>query len=243
MKRASARVSLLLVTVLAANSLSALAQTSLSNADVLKMVQAGLGEAVIVQTIKTAPATNFDLSADSLVALKTAGVSDAILSAMIAGRNTSAGVAETTAPTTVTVPDGTELKLRLLTPVSSSTARLEDPIRFEAVDDVKVIDAVVIRKGAEAKGHVSEVKKNGSFGRSGKLSFSIDSVAGVDGNAIAIRSSKDLKGDARVGATVAAVALVGVFGGFVKGKNIDAPAGGEYTVFTNGAREVRVASR
>lgn len=235
------RKTLLLVVVLLLHALGAVAQTALANRDVLKMVQASLGEAVIVQTITSAASANFDLSPDALVSLKQAGASDAVLSAMVAKRVAPADVAPA-APASVTVPDGSEVKLRLLTPVSSASARLEDVLRFEALEDVKVMNVTVITKGAEAKGHVSEVKKNGSFGRSGKLSFSIDSVVGVDGGAIPIRSSKDLKGDARVGATVAAVALVGVFGGFVKGKNIDAPAGGEYVVFTNGARDMRLAS-
>ncbi len=214
---------------------------SLVNADVVKLVQAGLGEAIILQTIKNAPSTAFELSPDALISLKIAGVSEGILNEMLAQPTTShpATVTGTVVPTVLDVPDGTEIKLRLLTPASSATSRLEDSLRFEVVEDVKIGSVTIIQKSAEAKGRISEVKTNGSFGRSGKLSFSIDSVAALDGSSLPIRTIRQLKGDARVGTTVAAVALVGVFGGFVKGKNIDAPAGTEYTVFTDGARQVR----
>ncbi|MEQ1574889.1 MAG: hypothetical protein ABMA15_19760 [Vicinamibacterales bacterium] len=49
----------------------------------MKMVQAGLGEAVVLATVRTAPTTSFDLSPDGLIALKKGGVSDAIVAVMI----------------------------------------------------------------------------------------------------------------------------------------------------------------
>lgn len=60
----------------------AAAQT-MTNADVIKMVQAGLGESVVMGAIKTAARTKFDLDADNLIALKKAGVSDNIVARML----------------------------------------------------------------------------------------------------------------------------------------------------------------
>jgi hypothetical protein len=59
----------------------------LTNADVLKMKDAGLGDQLIVDKINSAPA-KYDLNTDDLLALKKAGVSDAVIQAMIsaAGR-------------------------------------------------------------------------------------------------------------------------------------------------------------
>src|SRR5258707_137574 len=62
---------------------AALVPAALTNQDVLKMVQAGLGESVVLATVRTAGATSFDLSPDGLIALKKGGVSDAIVSVMI----------------------------------------------------------------------------------------------------------------------------------------------------------------
>lgn len=56
---------------------------TLTNADVVEMVQAGLGEAVIVGKIKTAPRTKFDTSTKALVKLKKAGVKDSVVNAMM----------------------------------------------------------------------------------------------------------------------------------------------------------------
>lgn len=58
------------------------AQQSLDNDGVIKLVKSGLGEDLIVQTI-TASAGKYDVSADALIALKQAGVTDKELGAMI----------------------------------------------------------------------------------------------------------------------------------------------------------------
>jgi hypothetical protein len=56
--------------------------TALSNADVLKLKEAGLSEQLILDKIKSTAST-FTLDTDDLLALKKAGLSDAIISAMI----------------------------------------------------------------------------------------------------------------------------------------------------------------
>ena len=61
----------------------ATATGQLGNADVIKLVQSGLSEGFVVARIRQAPATNFDLSADALVALKKAGVTEAVLAVML----------------------------------------------------------------------------------------------------------------------------------------------------------------
>ena len=74
-------------------------KTALSNDDVIKMVQAKLGDAVIVAKIK-ASACKFDTSTDALIKLKQSGVSDVVLAAMAEGGNTSGapGAGSTAAP-------------------------------------------------------------------------------------------------------------------------------------------------
>lgn len=56
----------------------------LTSADVLRMVRAHIGDAVIVARLRTAP-LSFDVSTDSLLSLKQAGVSDTVLQAMVEG--------------------------------------------------------------------------------------------------------------------------------------------------------------
>jgi hypothetical protein len=58
-------------------------QQSLNNDAVVKLVKAGLSEDLIISTINTQPGT-YDTSTDGLIALKGAGVSDKVVSAIIA---------------------------------------------------------------------------------------------------------------------------------------------------------------
>jgi hypothetical protein len=55
---------------------------AMDNTSVIKMAKAGLGDDLIVETINTQPGT-YSTDADSLVTLKTAGVSDRVITAMI----------------------------------------------------------------------------------------------------------------------------------------------------------------
>jgi hypothetical protein len=59
-----------------------LGQTALTNDAILKMTKAGLGEDLVVSTIKAQPGA-FTTSADDLIALKTGGVSDKVIAAMM----------------------------------------------------------------------------------------------------------------------------------------------------------------
>lgn len=57
-------------------------QSVLTNRDVIRLAQAKVSEEVILTKIKSSP-NKFDLSTDGIVQLKTAGVSDAVLKAMM----------------------------------------------------------------------------------------------------------------------------------------------------------------
>jgi hypothetical protein len=59
------------------------AQQAMNNDSVIKMIKAGLSEDLIITTINASPAT-FDTSTDGLIALKSAGVSDKVVAAMVA---------------------------------------------------------------------------------------------------------------------------------------------------------------
>ena len=73
------------------------AQQALNNDAVIKLVKAGLSDDLIVSTI-TAQAGSYDTSTDGLIALKSAGVSDKVVAAIVAKGSVPAAVAATTAP-------------------------------------------------------------------------------------------------------------------------------------------------
>ena len=57
-------------------------KNAMTNADVIEMVGAALSEQVIITSIRQAPAKDFDLTPTGLIALKKAGVSDAVVLVM-----------------------------------------------------------------------------------------------------------------------------------------------------------------
>ncbi len=64
-------------------------QHVLSNSDIVNMSKSGIGDATIILTIQRS-STKFDTSPDALIQLKSAGVSDTVLNAMLASPSTSA---------------------------------------------------------------------------------------------------------------------------------------------------------
>jgi hypothetical protein len=73
------------------------AQQALNNDAVVKLVKAGLSDDLIVSTIN-AQAGAYDTSTDGLIALKTAGVSDKVVAAIVAKAAAPAPVEATAAP-------------------------------------------------------------------------------------------------------------------------------------------------
>jgi hypothetical protein len=64
-------------------------QTTLSNESIIKLIKAGLSDDLIVSTANAVPGT-YDTSADGLIALKTAGASDKVISAIVLKASTPA---------------------------------------------------------------------------------------------------------------------------------------------------------
>jgi hypothetical protein len=138
----------------------------------------------------------------------------------------------------IAIPDGTEVNLRLLEAVSSATAQKEDIVRFEAAADVVVDGVVVIQEGAFGRGTVTLAQHRRSFGRKGKLEFTIDVVESVDGGNVLLRAARELRGKDLHGTAAVVTILTGPFGVFVKGRETEVAAGTEYTIFIDGERKV-----
>lgn len=75
------------------------AQQELDNTSIVKMVKAGLSADIVVATVRSQPG-HYDLSPDALIALKKAGATDPIISAMIARGSGPAGSAGSGTPDT-----------------------------------------------------------------------------------------------------------------------------------------------
>ena len=58
----------------------------MTNADVLKLVEAGFGEQVIINAIRQEPRTAFDISMTGLIALKNSKVPDGFSASLLVDR-------------------------------------------------------------------------------------------------------------------------------------------------------------
>jgi hypothetical protein len=79
------------------------AQQAMNNDSVVKLVKAGLSDDLVVSTINASPGT-YNTSADSLIALKTAGASDKVISAVVLKSSSSSPAQPTVSATSA--PDG-----------------------------------------------------------------------------------------------------------------------------------------
>jgi hypothetical protein len=137
------------------------------------------------------------------------------------------------------LPKETLVKIRLLTEVNSAKNEVGQRIRYRVVDDVKVSDVIMIPAGAEGVGEVTEVVSAGRMGRDGRVVIDFGTVSAIDGTPVKLEVSerateKNLSLEMAAGASMAGIVLlgpVGLAGGyFVKGKDVEIPAGTEFFV-------------
>lgn len=145
------------------------------------------------------------------------------------------------------IPVGTELDVRLQTPLSSDTAQVED--RFEATTMVDVMDGdrVLVPAGSMMRGVVSSVVKAGRLERKGSLTVAFDQMT-IRGRSHPIRAtvtqaleSEGIKGETgRIGAGAGVGAIIGgILGGF-KGALAGILIGGGGTIAATEGKDVEL---
>jgi len=221
----------------------------LTNETIVKLAKAGLGDEVILGMVNGQPG-KYSLDADSVIALKQAGVSNSVISAMMTTRgaaSTATSFSLSAAPN-VTGPseplvlhDSTPVRMRLSRNLSSADAKTGDTIDFEVLDDVTVGDIPVIPRGAVAIGTVTDAEKKRRMARGGKLDVTIDYVRLVTGDKVALRGSKDTAGGGHTGGMTAGIVVTALvvwpaapFFLFMHGKDSVIPKGTEITAYVNG---------
>ena len=129
------------------------------------------------------------------------------------------------------MPDATPLKALLRDPLYSKKLKKDvagQTVQFEVAEDVVVDSAVLIRRGALATGHFTDVEKTKMGGHHAEIAFVFDKVTAVDGQSIPVSGlSEEAKGG-RHGDRWANVAQAGAFGFLAKGTDALIPAGTSY---------------
>jgi len=134
-----------------------IAQQAMNNDSVIKLVKAGLSEDLIITTINASPA-NYDTSANGLIALKGAGVSDKVLSAIVV--KSSGGAPSSSSSTTSTaqanngLPPGIdEIGVYYKNKSGGWVALLPEVVNFKTGGVMKSIASAGIVKG-DVNGHI-----------------------------------------------------------------------------------------
>lgn len=126
------------------------------------------------------------------------------------------------------VPANTQLNVEIVDELTSKKAKKGDLVKFKLLDNLILNNVVIIPVGSEVDGKVTDATSSGFFGRAGKLIFSIDKVRTVNGIDIPLEYMGKIEAGSDGGA-IAVVAVVSILGGFfMKGKNVNIPAGTKF---------------
>jgi hypothetical protein len=122
------------------------------------------------------------------------------------------------------LPQGTRIRLRTLSQLSSKDNKVGDLVDLEVAEEILLDGRVVIPRGSSASGDVSLVKKKGMWGKSGKLEARVLSIT-VGGRRIPVRGQVGDKGDTGTAAVVGSILVLPLAGFFVTGTSAILPAG------------------
>ena len=156
---------------------------------------------------------------------------------------------ETSSSSSMEIPVGTELDVRLQNSLSSDSAQVED--RFEATTmvDLRDGDRVLVPAGSVMRGVVSSVNKAGRLNRKGSLTVAFDQIT-IRGRSYPTRAtvtqaleSEGIKGEAgRIGTGAGVGAIIGgILGGF-KGALAGILIGGGGTIAATEGTDVNLPS-
>jgi hypothetical protein len=142
--------------------------------------------------------------------------------------------------------DGTPIKLRLVNKLDSHTAKNEDEILFDVVNDIVVGGVTVLRRGASATGVVTQAESSKTMGRAGRLSFTINDIKLRNGGKVPVRAFNRTSGQNRTGEMVALMVEMPIVAApfflLIHGTNTTFPRGTEITAFVNGDLRLALAN-
>jgi hypothetical protein len=127
---------------------------------------------------------------------------------------------------------GTEVPLRLEEGLDSNDKSLREgqQFRMTVANDVRLGNVVVIPAGSPATGEVTDIRRKGMWGKSGRINARVLNVR-VGDRLIRLTGNFDDKGVTGTAGVVAAIAFVPIAGFFMTGTSAKIPAGGGVKAF------------
>ena len=145
------------------------------------------------------------------------------------------------------IPSGSELDVRLVTALTSDTAKVEDAVEATTMVDLYRGDELIVPSGSRITGYVSSVNRASRTDRKGSLTIEFTRLA-VNGRTRDVRAhvtqaleSEGLKGEVdRIGAGAGVGAIIGgIFGG-VKGAITGVLIGGGGVIAATEGKDVHL---
>lgn len=130
------------------------------------------------------------------------------------------------------LPEGTEVRVRTESELSSKTSEAGDTVYLRVSDPVKINGRIIVPDGARVTGRVSAARHRGVFGRSGKLEIAVDSVK-IGDNSCRLRGAKNSSGKGQGTLSIATAVLVAPLAGIITGKSARIPANTEFIAYTD----------
>ncbi len=136
------------------------------------------------------------------------------------------------APTQSVLRAGTEVPLRMEEGLDSNNKTLREgqQVRMSVASDVRAGNMVVIPAGSPAVAEITDLRRKGMWGKSGRIAARVLNVR-VGDRLIRLAGTFDDKGVTGTAGVVAAIAFVPIAGFFMTGTSAKIPAGGSVKGF------------
>lgn len=136
------------------------------------------------------------------------------------------------APNQSVLRAGTEVPLRMEESLDSNNKALREgqQVRMSVASDVRVGNMVVIPAGSPASGEITDLRRKGMWGKSGRITARALNVR-VGDRLIRLTGTFDDKGVTGTAGVVAAIAFVPIAGFFMTGTSAKIPSGGGVKAF------------
>lgn len=145
--------------------------------------------------------------------------------------------------TSIALPDGTPVKLRLFRFINSARIKEGTKIPFIVTDDVTKDGSVLVSRGSPGWGSITGLDKAASYLREARFRFQADVVRAVDGQEIRLRSSEQGSGRRTVTKTAVVAGHFPALGLLLKGNEKGIRAGIVMVAYLDGDRQVRTGAR
>jgi hypothetical protein len=145
------------------------------------------------------------------------------------------------------VPEGTLIKVRLLTQLDSTSVKVGQEVLFEVAEPLVIEGNILVAAGSPGSAVVDGVRQPGRFGTNAKISFKSQQVSSVDGTLLPLKiteKSTSFNENQAIAIGLSAVGLTvlgplgAATGAFIKGNEVFLPLGSEFYMEIPSSQEV-----